>query len=130
MPQPTPRKPAPKKHKTTWKPGKPLPAPSYPKVLAFGDLTTAPHFDGPKYDAKQDHARLTGQLRRVYDLMADGQARTLEEIYDELTPSGPITHTGISSRLRDLRKAKFGGYTVESGRRGGVGGLFEYWLVL
>lgn len=129
MPHPTPYKRtpgAPKKHKTTWKPGTPVPAPSYPKVLAFGSLTTAPHFDGPTYDPKQDHGRLTGQLLRVYTLMKDGKWRTIDEIVFALRQPKAVSHTGVSARLRDLRKEKFGGYTVEHRRAVEGAGLYEY----
>ena len=84
-------------------------------------------FDGPVYDPEYDHARLTGQILRVYDLMADGAWRTLHEI-------GDITgdpHASISAQLRHLRKEKFGAFTVEKRPRGDRAvGLWEYRLVL
>lgn len=88
---------------------------------------TGAHFDGPVYDPEYDHARLTGQILRVYDLMADGAWRTLHEI-------GDITgdpHASISAQLRHLRKEKFGAFTVEKRPRGDRAvGLWEYRLVL
>ena len=66
-------------------------------------------FDGATYDRERDGERLGRQLAAVRQLMQDGLWRTLAEIAD---------HTGepeasISSRLRDLRKPKFGCYQVE-----------------
>ena len=34
------------------------------------------HFNGPEYDPAHDLVRLTGQIKRVYDLMQDGTWRT------------------------------------------------------
>lgn len=70
-------------------------------------------FDGDTYDPEQDLGRLRGQVNRVYYAMKDGQWRTAEEISritGDPTPS-------IQARVRDLRKAKFGAYFVESRRR-------------
>lgn len=81
---------------------------------------TAPTlFDGPLLEAA-DHARLSGQLALVKALMADGQWRTLAEIAAVVKGS----EAGTSSRLRDLRKARFGGHTVE--RQRVAGGLWQY----
>lgn len=68
----------------------------------------SPDFDGDTYRHDRDHARLTGQLRRVADALADGRWWTLASL---------AAHTGdpeasVSARIRDLRKGKFGGYTV------------------
>lgn len=80
-------------------------------------------FDGYVYERKHDFVRLSGQLKVVKDLMSDEKWRTLREIED-LTG---YTSASISARLRDLRKAKFGGYEVERRIRGDRShGLFEY----
>ena len=79
-----------------------------------------PDFDGATYDHERDHARLTGQMKRVRDVVLDGVWRTLPEI-EALT--GDPTQS-ISARLRDLRKGKFGGFRVE--RRTRTSGLWEY----
>lgn len=52
--------------------------------------------------------------------MSDGAWHTLSELADKCQGS----EAGISARLRDLRKAKFGGYTVTAKRLGK--GLWAY----
>jgi hypothetical protein len=84
-------------------------------------------FDGATYERAFDHQRLTGQLLRVYAAFLMAEWWTLEEI-------GALTHdrntASVSARVRDLRKAKFGGHTVERRRRGEAArGVFEYRLV-
>lgn len=76
-------------------------------------------FDGPALEAA-DHARLSGQLALVKALMADGQWRTLKEIADAVKGS----EAGVSARLRDLRKIRFGNHNVE--RQRVAGGLWQY----
>ena len=82
-------------------------------------------FDGDTYECEIDHDRLNTQLQSVKKLMADGDWRTL----DDISAMIPGSIASISARLRDLRKTKFGGYTVER-RRCGVAGLFEYRLAI
>ena len=85
----------------------------------------SPRFDGPCFEVALDQARLTGQLKRVYDLMADHVWRTLQEIAD--ATGDP--HASISAQLRHLRKPRFGGHTVLKRRRGvPEHGLYEYRL--
>jgi hypothetical protein len=79
-------------------------------------------FDGATYDVSLDSQRLGTQLSDVRNVMCDGIWRTLDEIISAI---GRGTQTGISARLRDLRKPKFGGWTVESRRRT-PNGLWEY----
>lgn len=91
------------------------------------DITPLPLFDGRTYEDKHDRARLESQLVRIFDLMKDGNWRTLREI-------SAIVHgseSGVSARLRDMRKPKFGGHTVERRARGDrERGLFEYKLIV
>jgi len=56
--------------------------------------------------------------------MKDGKWRTLREVSDV---SG-TPEASASSALRDFRKAKFGGYTVE--KRYVSNGLYEYKLII
>lgn len=84
-----------------------------------------PAFDGATYSSQQDKARLNGQMLAVFNLMKDGVWRTLAEIHAVVKGS----EAGISARLRDLRKDKWGAHSVERRRRGnGERGLHEYSL--
>ena len=47
------------------------------------------------------------QIRAVYRLMSDGQTRTIDGIATVLD----IPAQSVSARLRDLRKAEYGGFT-------------------
>ena len=78
-------------------------------------------FDGEGLTAS-DHKRLHCQLEAVRGLMLDGRWRTLPEI-SQATGAPPAS---VSARLRDLRKAKFGGHAVFRRRVAGAVGLFEY----
>lgn len=85
-------------------------------------------FDGETYEADSDFVRLTGQMQLVHQCMSDYQWRTLAEIRSQI---GVGSETGISARLRDLRKDKWGSHQVDRRRRGdGQKGLFEYRLIL
>ena len=66
------------------------------------------HFDGETYDPARDHGRLHAQLTRVYQVFRDYEEHTLPEI--SRTTGDP--EASISARIRDLRKAKFGGWTI------------------
>lgn len=90
-------------------------------------LKTGAHFNGSEYEPAADKARLTGQIKRVYECMADRHWRTL----DEIAKATGDPHASISAQLRHLRKKKFGGHTVEKRPRGDrTHGLFEYQLRL
>jgi len=81
-------------------------------------------YDGETFDPDRDKDRLDREMGRVKALMSDGEWRTLQAIAD-------VTHDGlpgISARLRDLRKVKFGAHTVE--RRYLSDGIWEYRLAL
>jgi hypothetical protein len=82
-------------------------------------------FDGSDYEAEHDQGRLSGQIKRIFDLMIDGRWRTLREIQGR-TDDGEAS---ISAQLRNLRKPEFGRHTVEKRRRGDPKtGLWEYRL--
>lgn len=64
-------------------------------------------------------------MKRVLSLMSDGKWRTLSEIHEAVGG----TEASVSARLRDLRKPKFGGYTVLRRRVGDPRrGMWEYKL--
>ena len=81
-------------------------------------------FDGDTFDQQHDGTRLGTLLESVRKLMADSEWRTLSEIRETI---GRGSEASLSARLRDLRKPKFGGLTVERRRRGDPSlGLWEY----
>ena len=81
-------------------------------------------FDGETYVPAMDKPRLNAQMTRVMGIMADGKWRTLRDL--EAITGDP--QASISARLRDLRKAKFGGHTVDRLRISG--GTYQYRLTL
>ena len=62
--------------------------------------------DGTTFDRKRDGARLNAQEKRVFNLMRDGQQRSLREI-SSITGD---PEASVSARLRGFRKM---GYIVE-----------------
>lgn len=89
-------------------------------------LARQPKFSGSTYSEQHDRHRLESQFMKVFNLMKDGQWRTLGEIREAVGSS----EAGISARLRDYRKREHGSYRVESRRRGDPAeGLFEYRLL-
>src|SRR5262245_3101999 len=86
-----------------------------------------PKFAGTSYDPELDEERLAGQMPCMCRLMEDAVHRTLREISDETR----IPEASVSARLRDFRKAKWGGHIVNKRRRGDPKhGLWEYQLIL
>jgi hypothetical protein len=89
-------------------------------------LADRPRFDGATYEPRHDDARLTGQLRRIWDVIADGAWHTLHEI----AAATGDPEASVSAQLRHLRKPRFGQHTVERRTRGlREHGLYEYRLV-
>ena len=84
------------------------------KLLQGDTLFVADH-DGETYDRPRDQVRLNAQTQRVFDCMKDGQWRWLWQIADQTNDP----EASVSARLRDLRKARFGGHTIERINLGG-----------
>ena len=83
-------------------------------------------FDGITYDPEHDQARLSGQCLKVFNCMLDHQWHTLSE----LARAADGSEAGVSARVRDLRKERFGEHTVNRQRRGDPKrGLWEYQLI-
>lgn len=83
-------------------------------------------FSGAEYEAEHDHKRLAGQLGRIFELMEDGQWRTLAEIAIETVSP----ESSVSAQLRNLRKPENGAHTIERRVKGDRSqGLFEYKLI-
>lgn len=83
-------------------------------------IPDAPDFDGETYERERDHDRLHAQLYRVKLVLLDGKWHTLAEI--AARTGDP--EASVSARIRDLRKAKFGGYEIE--REYVSKGLWQY----
>lgn len=78
---------------------------------------------------RKDVPRLGKQLQAVYDVMKDGEYRTLDQIVVAIKAATGIVASpqSVSARVRDFRKEKFGGFKVN---RQAVGdGLFKYQLL-
>lgn len=91
------------------------------------EITGADHisFDGETIRAI-DIPRLAGQCAKVFELMKDGEFRTLTQI---ATAIGGL-ETSAGARLRDLRKERFGAHTVVSRQVKGAPLLYEYQVIL
>ena len=81
-------------------------------------------FGGDTFDGARDGDRLKRQFADVWRVMFDARWRTLGEI---ASMTGH-PEASVSARLRDFRKKKFGGHTVE--RRHVSKGLWEYQLIV
>lgn len=84
--------------------------------------------DGATFDWQMDGDRLKKQFHRVWALMYDRKWRTLEQIAAEVGGS----EAGVSARLRDFRKERFGSHKVLRERMPGAEarkGLFVYKVI-
>ena len=90
-------------------------------------ITGAEHisFDGETVRAI-DIPRLAGLVAKVYELMRDGEHRTLTAI----ARACGCLETSASARLRDLRKERFGAHTVEARQVSTNPLVYEYRLIL
>ena len=80
-------------------------------------------FDGKTYDATRDRERLLTQLEKVFIAMSLREWWTLAELASKIGGS----EAGISARIRDLRKPRWGGHKIE--RQRVAGGLWQYRMV-
>ena len=78
--------------------------------------------DGETFNHDRDSIRLDGQALDVWSLMADGEWHTPSEIEKRTGHNW----AAASARLRDFRKSKFGGSTVDRMNIGN--GVFAYRL--
>lgn len=86
-------------------------------MTAAGALfASAPRFDGADVQA-HDHIRLAGQLQRVYQVLVN--SGTWETVAGIAATTGD-PEPSVSAQLRNLRKARFGGYDVRRERRGNL----------
>lgn len=83
-----------------------------------------PWFDGQTFDPSLDLDRLTSLQARAFKVMFDGQWHRLKELARACGGS----EAGLSARIRDMRKKRWGAWTVEDRRVLGARGLWEYRL--
>lgn len=81
-------------------------------------------FDGSDYDHERDCPRLSSQYLRIFELMKDGQPRTLLEIAN--VTQDP--EASISAQIRHMRKPRFGAHVVIKNYVGN--GLYTYKLIV
>lgn len=86
-----------------------------PSLLAELPGPDAGRFAGADVDQDGDSERLQTQLERIEAHMADGHWRSVEVIARVLC----IPANSVQAQLRNLRKAEFGAYEVESRRKDG-----------
>ena len=80
-------------------------------------------FHGAGYDKQKDHDRLSGNMRKVYDVMADHQRHTLREISERTG----VPEASASACLRTLRNQY--GYVIDKERVGHeAAGTWQYWI--
>ena len=89
----------------------------------LSDAYMEPRFDGGTFVPQRDMARLSGQLSKVRKILQDKQWHTLEEL--ARLSGGSLA--GVSARIRDLRKAKFGGHHID--RQYVSHGIWKYRMV-
>lgn len=101
-----------------------LPFDQKPEVKPMTLKASEVYFDNAnEFDAE----RLTGQIKRIFELVKDGRWRTL----DEIAKATGDPHASISAQLRHLRKKRFGSHTVNKQHRGHKSlGLYEYQLIV
>ena len=87
-------------------------------------MTALPLFDGLTFNHARDDMRLRKQLDAVRSVMMSGGWWTLARLSEQAHGS----EASVSARLRDLRKTKFGGYTID--RRYVENGIWEYHMAL
>ena len=86
-------------------------------------------FDGDDIVQERDKPRLTRRLSLIYNYMKDGCWCDVREVAGYLAANGMwSSETSVSANIRNLRKDKFGGYTVE--RVHIAGGYYRYRLVV
>lgn len=78
-----------------------------------------------------EERQIVGMTAAVVAVMKDGQWRTLEQLQHDMEDGGHRHGLpAISARLRDLRKAEFGGHAVDRQKVDGCRGLFRYRLTM
>jgi len=87
-------------------------------------MNISSRFNGADYKHERDSSRLTNQHADIFNLMADGEFRTLSQI----AKATGHPESSVSAQLRHMRKPRFGSHEVN--RRHVLNGLYEYQLVV
>jgi hypothetical protein len=84
-----------------------------------------PLFDSGVQLQPADHLRLGKQLDRIHAIVSDGQWYSVPDVRIAIQRRFGVQdpEPSISAQLRNLRKAKFGGLTIERRR---VGNFWEF----
>ena len=90
--------------------------------LSEAILGDQPYFDGSDYNENRDRRRLSAVLRQVLAIMQDGQWHNITE----LAQATGASEAGISARIRDLRKSRYGSNNIE--KKHIIDGFWEYRL--
>jgi hypothetical protein len=95
-----------------------------PSLFSTRHLIARTKFEGSDIDHARDTERLKSQLLRIFELMKDGKFRSLQQISD----ATGAPHASASAQLRNLKKARNGGHTLNKRYLGN--GLFEYQILV
>ena len=87
-------------------------------------MTLQKVFNGPDYVHDRDSKRLSKQFDDIFQLMSDGEFRSLSEIEAHFDFKYP--QSSISAQLRHMRKERFGSNKVNKKYLGN--GLYKYQL--
>ncbi len=94
---------------------------------------TGPPRDGATFNQARDGKRLETQQARVLAVLRCGEWLTVSEVQARIAlmfDGHRDPETSIGSRIRDLRKAKFGLFRIDAQTRGNPkAGLWEFRLV-
>ena len=98
--------------------------------MSYRQTGVLPHFDGKTYNPSLDHKRLTSEMDAVRDIMLDGRWYSIQELTPLVSARmvAKASESGVSARIRDLRKPKHGSHIVARRRR--TAGTHEYRIEL
>lgn len=88
-------------------------------------MSIEPEFGGATYDPMKDAQRLRDQLGKVRSAMLGAGWCRLKWLSEQTK----APEASVSARIRDLRKPKYGGYTIDRRRVPGRESLYEYRIV-
>lgn len=99
----------------------------YESQNTFSDAVQSEDYEpvGPDI-TPQEAKRMTGQRAKVFNIMLDGEWRTLQNIIDLGVESPPQS---VAIYLRSFRELRYGGYKVEKKKMNGTR-LFAYRLFI